>query len=71
MEKVDRQDDRAAARTFSASAPDFQMQEQPGQPGLSDYLFVLGELVDAWQNRNISHIMRAKMVIRARFFLMS
>ena len=69
VEKVDRQDDCAAARTFSASALEFQMKEYSDQRGLSIYLFVLGELVDAWQNRNISHIARAKMVLRARFFL--
>ena len=70
VERVDRQDDRAAARTFSAKSLDFQMDEQPDQRGLSIYLFVLGELVDAWQNRNISHVQRAKMVTRLRFFLM-
>ncbi|KAF8803503.1 hypothetical protein BYT27DRAFT_7259964 [Phlegmacium glaucopus] len=71
IEKLDRQDDRAAARTFSASALNFQMKEYHDQRGLSVYLFVLGELVDAWQNRNISHVTRAKMVLRARFFLMA
>ena len=71
VENVDRQDDRAAARTFSASALDFHMKTYPDQRGLSVYLFVLGDLVDAWQNRNISHHLRAKMVIRARFFLMA
>ena len=70
VERLDRQDDRAAARTFSAKSLDFQMEEQPDQHGLSIYLFVLGELVDAWHNRNISHVQRAKMVIRLRFFLM-
>jgi len=70
VERVDRQDDRAAARTFSVKSLDFQMEEQPDQRGLSIYLFVLGELVDAWQNHNISHAQRAKMVIRLRFFLM-
>jgi len=70
VERLDRQDDRAAARTFSASALDFQMQEYSDQRGLSVYLFVLGELVDAWQNRNISHVARVKMVLRSRFFLM-
>ena len=70
VDRLDRQDDRAAARAFSASTLDFQMKQYPDQRGLSVYLFVLGELVDAWQNRNISHVARAKMVLRARFFLM-
>jgi hypothetical protein len=32
---------------------------------------VFGELIDAWQNRNISHLEHAKMVMRARYFLMA
>ncbi|KAJ6609212.1 hypothetical protein B0H10DRAFT_2226075 [Mycena sp. CBHHK59/15] len=68
---VDKQDDHAAARMFSGNTLEFQLKNYPGQTGLSVYLFVLGELVDAWQNRNISHRDRAKMVLRARFFLMA
>lgn len=71
VEKVDRQDDRAAAQTFSSAALDFHMQTYPDQRGLSIFLFVLGELVDAWQNRRISHYNCAKMALRARYFLMS
>jgi hypothetical protein len=69
VEKVDRQDDRAALRTFSASVIDFLHRFTPEQQGLSAYLFVIGELVDAWQNRSIPHIEWARMVMRARFFL--
>ncbi|KAF6742097.1 hypothetical protein DFP72DRAFT_1109656 [Ephemerocybe angulata] len=69
IENLDRQDDRAAARTFSAAMLEFQMKKEPSQRALAVYLFVLGELVDAWQNRRISHLERAKMVMRARFFL--
>ncbi|KAJ7032518.1 hypothetical protein C8F04DRAFT_958759 [Mycena alexandri] len=71
VEKVDKQDDRAAARMFSARTLEFQLKNYPGQTGLSVYLFVMGELIDAWQNRNITHQDRAKMVLRARFFLMA
>ncbi|KAJ7355749.1 hypothetical protein DFH08DRAFT_772956 [Mycena albidolilacea] len=71
VEKVDKQDDRAAARVFSASTLEFLLKYHPDHVGLAVYLFVLGELVDAWQNRNISHAERAKMVLRARFFLMA
>ncbi|KAJ7723096.1 hypothetical protein DFH07DRAFT_759651, partial [Mycena maculata] len=71
VEKVDKQDDRAAARLFSAANLDFHFENHPNQAGLSIYLFVLGELIDAWQNRNIFHRDRVKMVLRARFFLMA
>lgn len=68
VEKVDRQDDRAASRLFSPEVLDFQHRFFPNRYGLSVYLFVIGELVDAWQNRAISHLVRARMVLRARFF---
>lgn len=71
VEKVDRQDDRAAARLFSAESLNFHLTQYPDQVGLSVYLFVMGELIDAWQNRNIRHADRARMVMRARFFLMA
>lgn len=70
VEKVDRQDDRAAARLFSAESLKFHLTHYPDQAGLSAYLFVMGEMVDAWQNRNIPHVDRARMVMRAKFFLM-
>ncbi|KDR67467.1 hypothetical protein GALMADRAFT_1356059 [Galerina marginata CBS 339.88] len=41
------------------------------QHGVTVYLFIMGELIDAWQSRNICHLERAKMVLRARFFLMA
>lgn len=69
--KVDRQDDQAAARLFSSQMLNFQTTHYPQHRGLSVYLFILGELVDAWQSRNITHLERAKMAIRARFFLMA
>jgi hypothetical protein len=69
VEKVDRQDDRAASRTFLALIIEFLRQFFPECQGLSTYLSVIRELVDAWQNRSISHIERARMVMRARFFL--
>ncbi|KAJ6521817.1 hypothetical protein DFH09DRAFT_1424506 [Mycena vulgaris] len=71
VERVDKQDDRAAARLFSGNTLEFQLQNYPGQTGISVYLFIFGELVDAWQNRNISHRDRAKIILRARFFLMA
>jgi len=71
VDKVDKQDDRAAARLFSAEMLHFQMKNYKEERGLTVYLFVLGELIDAWQSRNIPHLERAKMVLRARFFLMA
>ncbi|KAJ7508549.1 hypothetical protein B0H11DRAFT_2304702 [Mycena galericulata] len=71
VEKVDKQDDHAAACLFSAATLGFHFDNHPDQTGLSVYLFVLGELIDAWQNRNIFHRDRVKMVLRARFFLMA
>ncbi|KAK6987806.1 hypothetical protein R3P38DRAFT_2574251 [Favolaschia claudopus] len=66
-----KQDDRAAARLFSGAALKFHSENFSDQKGLSVYLFILGELVDAWQNRSIPHLDRIKMVLRARFFLMA
>ncbi|KAH9945584.1 hypothetical protein B0H21DRAFT_709290 [Amylocystis lapponica] len=71
VEKVDKQDDRAAARLFSGHALSHHLSIFPRRIGLSIYLFVLGELFDAWQNRHLVHLERAKMVMRARFFLMA
>jgi hypothetical protein len=71
VEKVDRQDDRAAARLFSAESLHFHVTHYANQVGLSTYLFVMGELIDAWQNRNIHHVDRARMIMRARYFLMA
>ncbi|KAJ7652490.1 hypothetical protein DFH06DRAFT_1331114 [Mycena polygramma] len=71
VQKVDKQDDRAAARLFSAQTLEFQLEHYPSHTGTSVYLFIMGEMIDAWQNRNICHRDRIKMVLRARFFLMA
>ncbi|KAI0067574.1 hypothetical protein BV25DRAFT_1876116 [Artomyces pyxidatus] len=71
VDRVDKQDDRAAARLLSAEALDFNLRFHPEYTSLSVYLFIMGELVDAWQNRNISHVERAKMAMRTRFTLMA
>ena len=41
----------------------------PEYIGLIVYLFVFGELVDAYQNRHIPHSERLKIVLRARYFI--
>lgn len=69
VEKLDRQDDCAAARLFSASSLEWMTDRHPEWTGVAVYLFVFGELVDAYQNRSISHLERVRMVLRARHFL--
>ena len=69
VEKLDRQDDNAATRLFSAAALDFVVKQHPDRLGLAVYLFIAGEVVDAYQSRIISHLERVKMVLRCRYFL--
>lgn len=71
VEKVDRQDDRAAARLTSSAFLAHVGLLHPDRKGLLVYLFVLGEIIDAWQNRSISHLERATMVMMARFVFMA
>jgi hypothetical protein len=68
IEGVDKQDDRAAARLFSAAVIEYLAAHQQHELGLSIYLFIIGEVVDAQQNRHITHSERWKMLLRARFF---
>ncbi|KAL0067261.1 hypothetical protein AAF712_005657 [Marasmius tenuissimus] len=68
MEKIDHQDDRAAARLFSASTLEYVLEQMPDSLALAIFLFVFGELIDAYQSRTVTHHERAKMVFRARFF---
>ncbi|KAJ3911654.1 hypothetical protein F5877DRAFT_55051 [Lentinula edodes] len=70
--KLDRQDDNAAARLFSASTIDWLASEERRSDqniGLLVYLFVFGELVDAFQSRTVSITARVRMVLQAYFFL--
>ena len=69
VDRLDRQDDRAAARLFSASFLRYTISQQGNDnPALPIYLFVIGELVDAYENRYIPHIERVRMVLRMQFF---
>ena len=70
VERVDKQDDRAAARLLSSETLKFILTHHSDRAGLLCYLFVLGELIDAWQHRALTPVERAKMALRARFFLM-
>jgi len=67
--KLDRQDDNAATQLFSAQTLEFLANHHPDYIGIIVYLFVFGELVDAYQNRHITHSERIKLVLRARYFL--
>lgn len=69
VEKMDRQDDNAATRLFSAETLDFITKHHPACLGLVVYLFIMGEVVDAYQGRTLSHLERIKMVLRCHYFL--
>ncbi|KIY43125.1 hypothetical protein FISHEDRAFT_54055 [Fistulina hepatica ATCC 64428] len=69
VKKLDRQDDRAAKRLASADTLQYLADNHPEYIGEIVYLFVFGELVDAYQNRSILHEERVIMVLRARYFL--
>ncbi|KAJ3002796.1 hypothetical protein NUW54_g5652 [Trametes sanguinea] len=69
VEKLDRQDDNAATRLFASATLDFTATTYPDRVGLIVYLFIFGELIDAYQSRSISHLERAHMVLRASYFL--
>ncbi|KII84575.1 hypothetical protein PLICRDRAFT_167537 [Plicaturopsis crispa FD-325 SS-3] len=71
VDKMDRQDDNATARLFSAETLQFLADHHPEYMGEIVYLFVFGELVDAYQNRSIGHAERIKLVLRAKYFLES
>lgn len=68
VEKLDRQDDNAAARLFSAKTLKFIIEKHPDYVGETVYLFIHGELIDAYQNRHIPHRERIKMALRALYF---
>ncbi|KAJ7670785.1 hypothetical protein DFH06DRAFT_980885 [Mycena polygramma] len=69
VEKLDRQDDNAATRLFSADTLKYLADHHPEYLGEIVYLFIFGELIDAYQNRSISHAERVKLVLRARYVL--
>jgi hypothetical protein len=69
VHKLDRQDDNAAARLFSAAVIEFLSKHHPDYLGEIVYLFVFGELIDAYQNRAMHHQERVKLVLRARYFM--
>jgi hypothetical protein len=66
---MDRQDDNAATRLFMAETLGFITNYHPNWRGLIVYLFVMGEVIDAYQARTLGHLERIKMVLRCRYFL--
>jgi len=69
VEKMDRQDDNATTRLFTAETLEFITKHHPACLGLIVYLFVMGEVVDAYQGQTLSHPERVKMALRCRYFL--
>lgn len=69
--RVDKQDDRAAERITSSLTLEHICKHNPDHLALIIYLFNLGEMIDAWQSRILSHSERARMVMRSRYFFMA
>jgi hypothetical protein len=69
VEKMDRQDDNAAMQLFSADTLKYLADHHPEYLREIIYLFIFGELIDAYQNRSMCHADRVKLVLRARYFL--
>ncbi|KAJ6478183.1 hypothetical protein C8R45DRAFT_1216427 [Mycena sanguinolenta] len=65
----DRMDDHAAARLSSADTLSQAALDPTKNLGLVVYLFVFGDLIDAYQSRTLSHHERAEIAIRTRLFL--
>ncbi|EIW76421.1 hypothetical protein CONPUDRAFT_131026 [Coniophora puteana RWD-64-598 SS2] len=69
VERLDRQDDRAATRMFCATTLEFLTEKYPKRAGMIVWMFVAGEIVDAYQNRDLPPMERLVMVLRAKSFL--
>ncbi|KIJ10566.1 hypothetical protein PAXINDRAFT_57320, partial [Paxillus involutus ATCC 200175] len=64
VDRVDKQDDCTASRLFAKETLDFTLHHYSDHPALSSYLFTLGNLIDAWQHRSLSHSERVKIALR-------
>ncbi|KAI0038584.1 hypothetical protein FA95DRAFT_1505344 [Auriscalpium vulgare] len=69
VEKMDRQDDNAATRLFSGHTLHWFNSTHSELVGTIVYLFVFGELIDAYQNRFLPLLERVEMVLRAHYFM--
>ncbi|KAF9493481.1 hypothetical protein BDN71DRAFT_1432399 [Pleurotus eryngii] len=68
VDKLDCQEDHAAARLFSAA--NIQHTIKCGHTGLAIFLFIFGEACDTYQSRTISHPQRIHMALHMYFFKM-
>lgn len=64
----DKQDDGRALRTFCSQTVATTLSK-PDCFGLTIYLFIIGELCDAWLNKTIGHQERIRAVWTSGFFL--
>lgn len=69
VDQLDRQDDNAATCTFCAGTLDWINQHHREWWALAVYLFIFGELTDAYQNCSIGIHEHVVMALRAHFFL--
>lgn len=69
VERLDRQDDNAACRTFSGHTLKWVVDNHPDWVGSAVYLFLGGEIVDAIQNRFMPLSERIVIMLRMHFFL--
>ena len=69
VQKLDRQDDNAATRLFSGATLEWLSKNHPEFLGLITYLFICGEVIDAYQNRSLSLSARVQLILRAHFFI--
>lgn len=69
VEKLDRQDDMAATRLFSAGTLKHVVTHHPEERGLIVYLFVFGEIVDAYLSRTMKPADRLRIAFRTQTFL--
>ncbi|KAG6819326.1 hypothetical protein H0H93_012927 [Arthromyces matolae] len=69
VDKADRQDDSAATRLFSGDSLLWLIEHHPDHLALITYLFVMGELIDAYQSRSLPLVTRVQMVLRAHYFI--
>lgn len=69
VECLDHQDDHAAEHLFSSATLVYTLNHLgESSCGLTMYLFVFGDFVDAYQSRTISHSECVLMALRAKFF---
>ena len=69
VKKLDHQDDAAATRLGSTDTLQWLADHYPQLLGPITYLFIFYELIDVYQSRNMKHVERAQLALRALFFM--